>query len=396
MQNTIDRKELDKLLARVDLVSLIEQRSPVRLGRAAGTGEKRTVKGACPFCGGTDRFAVFVNDTPQRYYCGIHGNGCNQTGDAIQFLREYEHMTFAQALAAITGDTGAILAVPAQANRNADIPQWQSELWQRRAAQFCKDAQERLWIEEGRQVLAYIQARGLTDETIKKAHIGMVMYKGANIARNEHGAVPCLVIPWFDSKSGKYWRVTLRDIRPGVDPKRRYENIAGSSNTGLYLSDALRFARPVFMVEGEIDALTIAQEAGDLVTVVATGSTGGGRLPSWAVKLASKPNVFIAFDSEEKAEESAAYWLGVLSNAQRWYSPIGKDANAMHTQGGDIRLWVQAALSVPDPSGEAKITQHTQQTQQSYIPMCPDCNTIIQVGWNGERYIHYTCGRFLS
>ncbi len=96
MAVNIDRSFLDQVLADVDLVSLIEQKTPTRFGKAAGNGSKRTQKGPCPFCkAGTDRFAVFVTDRPQRYICGINGNtggnaGCGARGDAINFLRDYE------------------------------------------------------------------------------------------------------------------------------------------------------------------------------------------------------------------------------------------------------------------------------------------------------------------
>jgi DNA primase len=92
-----------KLLEEVDLISLIEQHSSTRFEKPYGNGYKRTQKGACPWCSGRDRFAVFVNDRPQRYKCGIHGNGCGKSGDAITFLREYENMSFAQAYATLAG-----------------------------------------------------------------------------------------------------------------------------------------------------------------------------------------------------------------------------------------------------------------------------------------------------
>lgn len=374
MERTIiTKKEKDDLLAQIELAFLIEQRSPTRFGKAAGNSEKRTVKGPCPFCGGTDRFAVFVNDIPQHYKCGIHGNGCGKHGDAIQFLVEYAHLSFEDAISALKGEPVTMHRQKHAGYQTVSLT-WDNEQWQERAAHFCQEAADRLWRDEGAQVLAYLKTRGLTEDTIKKAHLGMVMHKGSNIARNEHGAVPCLVIPWYDSKQRKYWRVNMRDIRPGIDPKRRYENIPGSSvNTGLYLADSLAVKRPaLFMVEGEIDALSIAQEAGDLVAVVATGSTKGSQASAWVMRLSNIPQVFVAFDTEPNAEESAAFWTSALTNARRWCTPIGKDANEMLQRGLNIRVWVESAISLltvhTDPGNTGNGWEHAIQAITEPVP----------------------------
>jgi hypothetical protein len=99
-------------------------------------------------------------------------------------------------------------------------------------------------------------------------------------------------------------------------------------------------------VEGEIDALTVLQAAGDLAVAVATGSTGGARRAKWVAQLALAPLVLVAFDNDKNlaGDLAAAWWLGVLPNARRWRPVAGKDVNAMHTVGIDVRAWVQAGL----------------------------------------------------
>ena len=54
------------------------------------------------------------------------------------------------------------------------------------------------------------------------------------------------------------------------------DNIPGGT-PALYNADAVLVNQPVALVEGEIDALTIAQLASDVATTVATGSTTGAR-----------------------------------------------------------------------------------------------------------------------
>jgi hypothetical protein len=102
------------------------------------------------------------------------------------------------------------------------------------------------------------------------------------------------------------------------------------------------------MVEGEIDALTIQQTAGDLVVAVATGSTAGSRQAKWLAQLAIAPLVLVAFDvdANQAGDRAASWWLQVLDNARRWRPETYKDVNAMHTAGLDVRKWVQTGLNV--------------------------------------------------
>jgi DNA primase len=331
----IDRVATQELLASVDLVSLIEQEAPTRFGRAYGTGSKRTVKGECPWCGGTDRFAVFIADSPQRFKCGIHGNGCGRHGDAITFLREYKHLSFTQSIVFLQGDVNNLNIKPDDQNFRHPGLTYKDEKWQLRVERFCKQAEADLWADPEGEVLSYLWQRGFEDETIKAAHLGSALYKGKL----------CLIIPWYDIKKGIYTRVTLRDIR-ATDHKKRYTQLADGSNESLY--GAVNLNRPVILVEGELDAITIAQQLGDLaeqLAVVATGSTGANRTSKPLMRLSAAPHVFVAFDAEERGEQAAQYWLESLPHTTRWRTPIGKDANESYMQGVDIRAWIQAALS---------------------------------------------------
>ena len=99
-----------------------------------------------------------------------------------------------------------------------------------------------------------------------------------------------VVIPWLID--GSLWRVNIR--RPAGEPK--YIGPVGSAN-GLYHADGLVAGTPAMLLEGELDALTIKQHAGDLVVPVATGSTGGARRTRWIARLALCSLVLVAFDA---------------------------------------------------------------------------------------------------
>jgi hypothetical protein len=151
-----------------------------------------------------------------------------------------------------------------------------------------------------------------------------------------------IVIPWIIDD--QLWRVNIR--RPTGVPK--YTGPAGSSN-GLFNADKLYSATnspgPVALVEGEIDAMTIDQWAGNLITPVATGSTAGSRCTRWIAKLALAPLVLVAYDVDENGagDKAAAWWLNVLPNARRW-RPLWSDVNDMAVDGADLRAWVRAGI----------------------------------------------------
>jgi hypothetical protein len=116
----------------------------------------------------------------------------------------------------------------------------------------------------------------------------------------------------------------------------------------LYLAESLLLERQaVVLLEGEFDALSVAQECGDLVAVVATGTSKGSRTPRWISLLSRQKRVLVAFDAErDKGDVDAGWWIQRLSNAER-LRPLWSDANQMLQDGVDVREWISAALVKP-------------------------------------------------
>ena len=197
----------------------------------------------------------------------------------------------------------------------------------------------------GKQALDYLRRRGLSDETIRKAALGY--HPGPwRAPASQWGRTTWLaqgiVIPWLIE--GGIWRLTIRDERV-TEGNRRYLQVSGGSN-GLYLAQSLLLKRPaVVLTEGEFDALSLAQECGDLVAVVATGTTKGSHTPRWISLLAQQGRVFVAFDAErDKGDADAQWWTRRLGNAQR-LRPLWNDANQMLQDGVNLREWISAALA---------------------------------------------------
>ena len=234
-------------------------------------------------------------------------------------------------------------------------PGWEEppEQWQRAATAFYQACQRALWSEVGSPALDYLRRRGLSDETIRKAALGY--HPGPFRApASQWGRTTWLaqgiVIPWLIE--GGIWRLTIRDERV-TEGSRRYLQVSGGSN-GLYLAQSLLLKRQaVVLLEGEFDALSVAQECGDLVAVVATGTTKGSHTPRWISLLAQQERVLVAFDAErDKGDADAEWWTRRLGNAQR-LRPLWNDANQMLQDGVDLREWVSVALAKPAARGNA-------------------------------------------
>ncbi len=350
---------------RSDLLAL----AGVAMRKVAGTG-RGEYAGPCPICGGHDRFRVQPSgpDGP-RWYCRQCGGG--KWHDAIDLVRQLKQVDFAEAVTMLVGSAPELASAPRPAPAaEPELTAAPGPTWQTAARRFCDDSLARLWSDAGRAALDGLRARGLADETIRAAGLGWHesdRYEeraawGLPEEQDDRGRprrvwLPRgVVIPW--QIGGQLWRVNIR--RPAEDLARdgpKYIGPAGMAN-GLYNADALRAGFPAVLVEGEIDALTIAQHGAGLAVAVATGSTHGARRTRWLARLALASSVLVCYDADAPGQAAASYWLDALTNARRW-RPYWQDANAMAQDGADLRHWLAVGLglaSAPDLAGSAQQT----------------------------------------
>jgi hypothetical protein len=296
-------------------------------------------QGPCilPGCNGLgkDRLRVQPGQGTYGYFeCRV----CNSRGSLVDYLMMKRGYNKLQALAEVGWQPkdGSESIIPqsilAKRHSTHDVP---CEAWQIAGKAFIKYCVDILWSEQGKEALEYLRARGLKDETIKVAQIGYNPAEMQRIGRKWGSKKPVMlyqgiVIPWFIGDD--LWRITIRDEKATSDD--RYKQVTGGSN-GLYLASFLHYDRPVVLVEGEIDALSVAQEAGHEVVVCATGSTEGSHTARWLTALATKILVLVAFDAEEKGDKAAQWWLDRLENAHR-LRPLWDDANQMLQDGIDL------------------------------------------------------------
>jgi len=326
-----------------NLLDLIQRES-------GATFKRQTAKeysSACPFCrAGNDRFRVWPLEN--RYWCRI----CGRKGDAIQFLRDYKHLPFAQAQAA----AGVVAAEPAaRAAQRAGVQDDELRAplaaWLEPARQFVMECYKRLYADEGRRALTWLHGRSLQTAILYDNGIGLNPVDryfdreswGLEPATREDGTPKPLwlpkgvVIPWFYER--ELWGIRVR--RPAGEPK--YFWVPGGV-MGMYGASTIRAGWPVVLVEGELDALTIRQALRKpTAAVVATGSTNGGRRLRWLARLASASRVLVAYDADDAGETAAKFWLDALPNARRW-RPFWHDANDMARDGADLCAWILAGL----------------------------------------------------
>ena len=115
----------------------------------------------CPACGGRDRFYVTYKANREFYKC----RQCGAHGDAIQFLRSYRGLRFADAKAEIERylrEKG-----PAQSpGDNID-----RDAWERAAARLLAEAQQNLRDSPAAQE-ALLKSRGITPESAARFGLG--------------------------------------------------------------------------------------------------------------------------------------------------------------------------------------------------------------------------------
>jgi DNA primase len=149
----IPRDFIDTLLARVDIVDVIDRRVPLK---KAG----QNYQACCPFH--SEKTPSFtVSPTKQFYHCF----GCGAHGTALGFLMEYEHMSFPDAVGALAQDVG----LPVPESGEPDRPKPPPALWDalEQSAQFYKQQ-----LKQTPRAIDYLKQRGLTGVIAARYGIG--------------------------------------------------------------------------------------------------------------------------------------------------------------------------------------------------------------------------------
>ena len=371
-----------------DITALIDRIAGIRIvGKAVKVHGVLEHHSNCPWCGGEDRFITRPGEGT--YSCSIRVSGCGRYGDMISFLREYCDMTFWEACEEIGIDPSE-LGDYTQSHSSAQAYGSPSKQWQERGERMVSKAQSLLHLAAGNEGLEYLRARGLIDGTLLDKGLGYVPFgpdgRWHSSALEEWGLTAedtgkervwqpeGILIPWYVGR--KLWKIDIRRLNGLKQDDPKILCLTGSVDC-LYNHDLVTASKPVVLVESALCAITGEQEAGDLVTFVATGGAGKQR-PSWAKHLDQAPFVLVALDNDDPDErgiragdEGAAWWEKNLARSIRWL-PWKKDVNDMLRAGIDIREWVQDGIDFYKALEEAKSAPVWEEPITEPIPVVAD------------------------
>ena len=324
MPGRIREEDLAAVRERTDIVKVIS--GYLSLKKA---GADRMV-GLCPFH--TEKTPSFsVSPSKQMYYCF----GCGEGGDTIKFLREVEHLEFAEAVERLAKESG--LTIRYEGDTPAERRAASRRQILQRANEEAADLYHRTMLEEpeAEAARAYVEDRGIERATAERFGIGyapraadfllrklqpsgisaeILVEAGLAIRDQESGAVRDrfrgrITFPVHDL-SGRSIGIGARILPGERDDGPKYLN---SPETPIYrkgetlynlhrAKGAIARSGEVYVVEGYTDVIALGQAG--IETAVATCGTALGE---GHFRLASRfaQRMVLSFDSDEAGARAA-------------------------------------------------------------------------------------------
>jgi DNA primase len=316
--------------------------------------------GPCPVCGGTDRFHVWPDQGKDgTYWC----RQCDMAGDAIQFLRDVDGLSFGDACRFLGRD---LPDRPGGSSSPRSVrPTWQpdapppppEQIWRTRAQALVSWAADHL--PRHPEAVSWLAARGIGMDTARRFRLGWNPgEQGRDIYRpREAWGLPPkikdngrptklwipqgLVIPW--SQDGLPVRIRIR--RTEGDPK--YYVLPASSAAPMIAPPAHAPARAWVLVESELDAVLLAGviEAARLdVGVVALGTSS--RKPDSALADLLRPAlaILLALDFDQAGNKALDFWRREFPKSNHLPPVIGKDPGEDYAAGVPLADWLREGL----------------------------------------------------
>lgn len=367
MRGRIPREFIDELLARLDVVEVIDRRVPLK---KAG----KDFKACCPFH--NEKTPSFTVSRPKQFY---HCFGCGVSGTAITFLMEFEHLSFPEAVEELAGEAGLEVpdTGPARSGDNPTLPLLEIL---GETSRYYKDQLRSH--SDASTTIAYLKQRGLTGEIAARFDLGYVPTGWDNLsstAGNEE-KLDLMVKAGLISKresGGHYDRFRARVIFPIHDSKGRVIAFGGrlldegepkylnSPETPVFhkgselynlhrARSAIAQQQVSIVVEGYMDVLALAQHGIDHCVATLGTATTATHLQR-LFRLA--PSIVFCFDGDRAGRDAAGRALEItlpLLESGRQVSflflPDGEDPDSVvRDQGADtFRALIESATPLPD------------------------------------------------
>lgn len=320
----------------IDLITLAGNYT--KLSRASG---QREWQGACPKCGGNDRFHV----KPSGYFCRQCKTLESNNGiwyDQIDFVRWMNGCGFVDAVKQLVG--GDIGSVPAPTTAIVKHKEPHTGEWLAKAKVIATEAHKRLLAGEG---AAYLTSRGINQATWEQFNLGFTeaALPGTWDGKKRiYAKQPAIAIPWYKGEeiTGIRYRFLKVHDYTDVDGKSRQEkqsalydsDFAGTLHGEQALAPRFEDLRTLVICEGELNAVSIWQVThGWGFDVISLGSESSKLTQETITKANKFGRVLIWMDRPSISKQIAS----LIPNCYAVNSPIqnGKkqDANDMLRNG---------------------------------------------------------------
>ncbi|HPB91445.1 MAG TPA: DNA primase, partial [Rugosibacter sp.] len=302
---------VQELLARVDIVDVVERYVPLRKGGA-------NYSACCPFH--SEKTPSFTVSPSKQFY---HCFGCGAHGSAIGFVMQYSGIGFIDAIEELAASAGLI--VPrAEKQRDVQVKKAPLTDLMSRAMHFYREQ-----LKNSPKAVDYLRARGLTGEIAAKFGLGYAPEGWQGLQQifpnyNDEALIECGLLIQND-QGRRYDRFRDRIMFPILDQRSNVIGFGGrvigndepkylnSPETPLFEKGRELYGLPqarraiqahdaVLVVEGYMDVVGLAQHG--VAHVVATlGTAATDANVQKLLKLASR--VVFCFDRDSAGDRAA-------------------------------------------------------------------------------------------
>jgi DNA primase len=314
MAGRIPPEFIDEVLARTDIIELVNGRVPLR---KAG----RDYQACCPFH--DEKTPSFTVSREKQFY---HCFGCGAHGSAIGFLMEYEHMGFLDAVEELCQRAGLELPASEGERQGPDLKPLLGILTEA-AALYRRQLREH---PQAGRAIDYLKARGLTGEIAVRFGVGfappewdLVLRTLGTGASTRERLIEAGLVVEQDGKRYDRFRdrimFPIRDRRGRVigfggrvlgDQKPKYLNSPetplfhkGRELYGFYeAQQASRQLQRILVVEGYMDVIALAQSG----IPYAVATLGTATTPDHLQRLLTNaPGITFSFDGDRAGRDAA-------------------------------------------------------------------------------------------
>ena len=267
-----------------------------------------------------------------------------EVGDGIQYLRRHCGMGFTEAVSTLSGARIFQNTASQHLNRQnlhclgpiKKPEKWRTKKWQRDSEKLIQVGRSYLLGPNGKERISYlVHQRGLDLDTIRQRRLGWLPEKRHMPSK--------LLIPCYDSQ-GHLIRIRFRidTFNPGL---QRYRISKGSNPHAPY-PIGVAAAKPLMILESELDAILIAQEAAEHIGVLGMGTTAMKFSPAMIRFLSQNiPIILVSLDNDQSGKKKTSRLIRELPNAIAWPVPekYGKDPGEAFKR-INLKHWIETGL----------------------------------------------------